>query len=174
MLGRNSPSENDHEASRYQRCCRVEGDVVAHGAALGLCCHLLTAVGEVDRAREPVAAIGTVGEVPEDLREAQLEPALVGVPADRQVAEELTRLAVGADEEALGLPPLPPGGLGQAGSIEVVTGLGETGTSPEMRLGPQRGVVRPPPASPGGAGGAGASRKAPDGSGSRGARRRGW
>jgi len=115
---------------------RVEEDVVAHGAALGLCRHLLTAVGEDDRAREPVSATGTIGEVLEGLREAQLEPVLVGVPADRQVAEELTGLAVGADEEALGLPPLPPGGFAEAGSIEIVTGLRETGSSPADRDSP--------------------------------------
>jgi len=61
---------------------------------------------------------------------------LVGVPADRQVAEELTGLAVGADEEALGLPPLPPGGFAEAGSIEIVTGLRETGSSPADRDSP--------------------------------------
>jgi len=58
------------------------------------------------------------------------------VPADRQVAEELTGLAVGADEEALGLPPLPPGGFAEAGSIEIVTGLRETGSSRQIETRP--------------------------------------
>jgi len=72
----------------------------------------------------------------EGLREGAARASARRVPADRQVAEELTGLAVGADEEALGLPPLPPGGFAEAGSIEIVTGLRETGSSPADRDSP--------------------------------------
>jgi len=84
-----------------------------------------------------------------------------GCPADRQVAEELTGLAVGADEEALGLPPLPPGGFAEAGSIEIVTGLRETGSPRQIETRPSSRRRSTPASLVGGAGGAGASRKTP-------------
>ena len=55
------------------------------------------------------------------LREFQLQPLLGRIPADRLVAKELILLAVGAKEQPLGGPTLPPPICRHVGGFEVVT-----------------------------------------------------
>ena len=49
--------------------------------------------------------------------------------ADGLIAERLVGLAIGTDEQPLGLPPLLPLLSGETGSFEVVAGPGQTPTS---------------------------------------------
>jgi hypothetical protein len=62
---------------------RVVGDVVADGAAVGLGGDLVAAVGERDGAGQPVAAVRPVGERGERGGQLDLQPAFIGVNADR-------------------------------------------------------------------------------------------
>jgi hypothetical protein len=78
---------------------RVAADVVADGAAGGLGGDLIAAVGERDRAGQPVAAVRPVREMGERGGEFDLHPALLGVPADRLVPARLRGLAVGGQEQ---------------------------------------------------------------------------
>ena len=103
----------------------VEADVVTDRASGCLGSDIATAIGEGDRAGQPVTAVGAVGQMRERRRELDLEPTLVGMPTDRLVAPRLGGFAVGADEQPLRLPLLAPGVLVQAGFGEVVASAGE-------------------------------------------------
>ena len=64
---------------------RVVADVVADRAAGRLGGDLIAAVGEPDRARQPVAAVRPVRQMGQRGGQLDLQPALIGVPADRLV-----------------------------------------------------------------------------------------
>jgi hypothetical protein len=99
----------------------IKEDVVADGPRCALGRHLVAPIGERHRTREPVAAVGPVGQVLERFRQPELEPLLLRMPADREVAEELAGSAVGAHEVPLGLPAGVPLRFREAGRVEVVT-----------------------------------------------------
>jgi hypothetical protein len=108
---------------------RVKGDSVAHSTCLRLCGHLVAAVGESNGAGEPVTATGPIGEILKVARQSKFQPLLARVPADRHVATEHGCLAIGTDEQALGVPTLAPFPLAQAGGVEIVARLCETTTA---------------------------------------------
>ncbi len=69
-----------HDPSRYQRPeAGSQRDVVADRAGGGLGGDLVAPVGELDRARQPVPAVGPVRQVRERGGELDFQPALVGV-----------------------------------------------------------------------------------------------
>jgi hypothetical protein len=76
---------------------RLVADVVADRPTCGLGGDLGAAVPEADLAVEPVAAVGTVGQEGKAARQLDLQPLLLGMPADGLVAEVLVGLAVGGD-----------------------------------------------------------------------------
>ena len=78
----------------------------------GLRGDLIPPVGEHDRAGHPVAAVRPVRQWrPSGAGSLDLQPALVGVRADRLVPQELAGPAVGGEEPPLCLPPLAPPGF---------------------------------------------------------------
>ena len=103
-----------HEASACPATPRrVIGDVIADSAGRGLRGNLITPVGEPDGARQPVAAVGPVRQVRQRGGKLDFKPALVRVPSQCLVAPCLILFAVGGEEHALRVPPLPPLRLGQ-------------------------------------------------------------
>ena len=101
----------------------VEGDVVADGAAGRLGGHLVAPVGEVHWRRQAPAAVGR-WPAARAAGELDLDPTLLGVPADGLVAPGLVRLAVGGDEPARCFPSPAPRRLAEPGLVEMVTGAG--------------------------------------------------
>ena len=87
---------------------RVERDVVADRPGRGLRSDLITPVSEADRAGETVPAVRPVRQVPQRGGELDLQPALIRVEPDGLVSPGLVFLPVRGEEQALGLPPLPP------------------------------------------------------------------
>jgi len=171
MAGRGSPSENDHEPSRYQRC--LPGRRRRRSAR-----RRLSAVpppphrgSEDDRAREPVSA-------PDDWRGARgpsggaLEPVLVGCQATVRLAEELTGLAV-AQMRGARPPPLRQAASLRPAASRMLTAFARR-DPPADRDSPSSRRRSTPPASSGRCWRRRRFRKTP-GSGlkSRGARRRG-
>jgi hypothetical protein len=109
---------------------RITGDVVADCRRGRLCGHLVASVGEDDRTREPVPIRWPIGERGQRSRKLDLQPALVGMPADRLVPPRFVGLAVGADEQPRGLPPCAPLLVGQARLAQVVAHTGEPPPTP--------------------------------------------
>src|SRR5262249_51161079 len=109
---------------------RLVADVVADRPSPGLAGDLGASVAEADRAVQPVAAVGTVGQEGKAARELDLQPPLLGMPPDSLVAQVLAGLAVGGDEEPLGLPALTPQGLAQPRRLQVVAQPGQLTSTP--------------------------------------------
>jgi hypothetical protein len=65
--------------------------------------------------------------------ELDLQPALLGVDADRLVPKRLVGLAVGGEEPAFRLPAFPPLLLGQPCVLEVMTGAQQPSAAPHDR-----------------------------------------
>ncbi len=79
--------------------CRVVADVVADGAGGRLSGGFVPAVGEPDRAGQPVAAVRPVRQVRQRRGQLDLQPPGVRVPADRLVAPGLVLLPVSGQEQ---------------------------------------------------------------------------
>ncbi|GAA3482817.1 hypothetical protein GCM10018966_073490 [Streptomyces yanii] len=108
----------------------VEVDAVGDGPvrfdAVG---PLRTPVRERDAGGEDVPAVLGVGQVRDGGRQSDADLTVRG-DADGLLPEPLPRLAVGSDEPALRLPPLPPLLLGEPGLGEVVAGVEQTSAAP--------------------------------------------
>ena len=115
---------------------RVMADVVADRAAGGLGGDLVAAVGEPDWSRQPVAAMRPVRQMGQRGGQFDLQPTLVGVPADRLIPPCLRGLAVGGQEQPGRIPLLSPLGLGQACGSQVVPHAQQRLPAPDHRHGP--------------------------------------
>ena len=104
---------------------RVECDVVPHRAGFRLGSNVATAVGEADRARQPVAPMRAVSQMLQRPRQPDLRPAFARMPADRQVAQPGPGLAVGGDKPPVRFPPLAPAHLAEPGLGQVVPDPGQ-------------------------------------------------
>lgn len=93
--------------------------------ALCLCRYLVAAVGEGGRATDPVAARRPIGQVRERLGEPQLDPVLVEVPAEREVAPRLALARLGGQQQRFALRAFFLSGLAQTRLVEVVICSGE-------------------------------------------------
>jgi hypothetical protein len=86
---------------------------------------LLTAVGEDHRAGQPVAATRPVGEMHQRGGQLDLAPALLRMHHDGAIAKRIRCVAIGGEEQPLGLPAGPPLPFGELGLVEGVALLGE-------------------------------------------------
>src|SRR5436190_20133659 len=98
-------------------------DVVAHCAGLCLGRHIVTPISKAD-ILDAVPAMGPVSQAGERRGQLDLQPALLGMPADRLVAPVLVRLTVSGDEPPGRLPATTPLPAVDACGIKVVAGLG--------------------------------------------------
>ena len=113
--GRGLPAGVQVPAAR----CRVEADVVADRAGGGLGGHLVPAVGELDRARQPVPAVRPVRQGASGAGSLSSSQPSSGLPPDRLIAPRLVLLPVGGQEQPGRLPLCPPLRLGQPGGGQV-------------------------------------------------------
>ena len=108
-------------------------DVVAERPRGCLGGHLGTPVGETHQDTEPVAAVGTVGQMSQRGGQLDLDPSLTCVPADRLVAPGLVGFAVGGDEPPSALPASLPRRLVQSSLLQVGADPGERCPTPADR-----------------------------------------
>ena len=114
----------------------VVGDVITDSAARSLRGSITAPVAEPDRARQPVTPAGPVGETGQRGGEPDLQPVLVGVPADRLVAPGLVLLPVSGQEQPGRGPSFPPLSFGE-------TGIGEVASLAQQRF-PAPAHAHPP------------------------------
>ena len=139
--GRGLPGRVEVPAAR----CRVAADVVTDRARRGLGGDLVPPVGELHRARQPVAAVRPVRQLRERGGQPDLQPALAGVPADRFVPQRLVLLPVSGQEQPGRFPPRPPPVHGWPGGGEVRALAQQRPATPHHRDRPRR----QPPVRPG-------------------------